>query len=79
MGDVSVSFSPFTPSRIEGANVTIGRDASFATISSTRDLRNYLSAGVIVRIGGADASADGTLVGTNGEGPLDYPGGVGHR
>lgn len=79
IGDVTVSFDTFTPSRIEGANVTVARDASYAMISSRRDLRNYLSPGVTIRVGGADASADNSLVGTNGEGYLDYPGGLGHR
>lgn len=79
IGDVSVSFDPYTPTRIADANVTVGRDASFAEISSSRDLRNFLSPGVVVRIGGEDAAAAGTLTGTNGEGFLDYPGGVGHR
>lgn len=79
VGDVSVTFEPFTPYRIADANVTVARDASYAIVSSTRDLRNFISPGVTIRIGGSDASADGTLVGTNGEGFLDYPGGVGHR
>ena len=79
IGDVTVSFDPFTPARIADANVTVARDASSAVISSSRDLRNFLSPGVVVRIGGEDVSADGTLAGTNGEGYLDYPGGVGHR
>lgn len=79
IGDVSVSFDPYTPTRIANATVTVGRDGSFAEISSVSDLRNFLSPGVVIRIGGEDASTDGTLVGTNGEGLLDYPGGEGHR
>lgn len=78
IGDVSVSFDPYTPTRVADANVTVGRDASFAVIESSRDLRNFLSPGVVIRIGGDDASAAGTLMGTNGEGFLDYPGGEGH-
>lgn len=79
VGDVTVSFDPFTPTRIADANVTVARDASSAVVTSSGDLRNFLSPGVIIRIGGEEASADGTLTGTNGEGYLDYPGGVGHR
>lgn len=78
VGDVSVSFDPYTPTRIADANVTVARDSSSAVISSSRDLRNFLSSGVVIRIGGDEASAAGTLMGTNGEGYLDYPGGVGH-
>lgn len=79
IGDVSVSFDPYTPTRIADANVTISRDSSLAEIGSSQDLRNFLSPGAVVRIGGADASAAGTLLGTNGEEFLDYPGGEGHR
>lgn len=79
IGDVSVTFGPFTPARIADANVTISRDASSAVITSSEDLRGYLSPGDIIRIGGDEAFSDGTLTGTNGEGFLDYPGGVGHR
>lgn len=80
IGDVTVSFDPYTPTRVADANVTVARDASFAEIvSSAGDLRNLLSPGVIIRIGGEDTSAAGTLAGTNGEGYLDYPGGAGHR
>lgn len=79
IGDVSVSFDPYTPTQIADATVTVGRDASFAEITSSSDLRNFLSPGVVIRIGGQTASAAGTLVGTNGEGVLDYPGGEGHR
>ena len=81
IGDVSVSFDPYTATRIGDATVNVGRDATFAEISSSSstDLRNFLSPGVVFRIGGDDASAAGTLEGTNGEGLLDYPGGVGHR
>lgn len=80
IGDVSVSFDPYTPTQIEDVTVTVGRDSSIAVVSSTTDvdLRNFLSPGVVIRIGGENASADGTLVGTNGEGYLDYPGGEGH-
>lgn len=82
VGDVSVSFDPYTATRIGDATVTVSRDGSVAEISSSSpstDLRNFLSPGVVIRIGGDDASAAGTLEGTNGEGLLDYPGGVGHR
>lgn len=74
-----MTFGPFTPERIVDAKVTIARDASSAMITSSKDLRGYLSPGDVVRIGGDDAFAYGTLAGTNGEGYLDYPGGVGHR
>ncbi|CAM9811867.1 unnamed protein product, partial [Hapterophycus canaliculatus] len=67
VGDVSVSFDPYTPTRIADANVTVARDSSFAMVSSSRDLRNFLSSGVVIRIGGEGASAGGSLVGTNGE------------
>lgn len=84
IGDVSVSFDPYTATRIGDATVNVGRDATFAEVSSSSsssstDLRTFLSPGVVFRIGGDDASAAGTLEGTNGEGLLDYPGGVGHR
>ncbi|CAM9932498.1 unnamed protein product, partial [Ectocarpus sp. 13 AM-2016] len=67
VGDVSVSFDPYTPTRIANTTVTVARDSSTAVVTSTRDLRNFLSPGVVIRIGGEDASAGGTLVGTNGE------------
>lgn len=79
VGDVSVTYDPFTLTRIADAKVTIARDASSAVVTSSRGLRGYLSPGDIVRIGGDDAFADGTLAGTNGERYLDYPGGAGHR
>lgn len=76
---MTVSFDPYTPAYTGGAIVTVGRDASFAAISSSINVRSFLSPGAVFRLGGKDALADGTLAGTNGEGPLDYPGGVGHR
>lgn len=79
IGEVSVAFDPFTPSPVENVTVTVARDASTAFVSSSTDLRNFLAPGTIIRIGGADVAADGTLTGSNGEGFLDYPGGVGHR
>lgn len=79
IGDVSVTTGPFTPYPIANVSVMVARDASYAIVSSTQDLRNFVSPGMIVRIGGIEASGGGTLMGTNGEGYLDYPGGVGHR
>jgi len=79
VGSVSTTTELFTSNKLPDVYVTIARDSTEGILSGSGDLTQFLSPGAVIRIGGTLPNAAGSLVGTNGELPLDLPGGVGHQ
>ncbi|KAG5186908.1 hypothetical protein JKP88DRAFT_308701, partial [Tribonema minus] len=79
VGGVSVAFDHYLPTPVAGVLLSVDRDGSEAAIAAAPgfDLGSILTAGDVVRIGGADVGTG--LTGTNGDTILDVPGGPGHQ
>ena len=79
IGEVSVSEGLYTAQPVPGVTVRVPRDSTEGTLSGAADLTRFVSPGEVIRVGGASPWEAGAMGGTNGELPLDGPGGPGRR